>query len=87
MPRLPDRKGGGRGSFYIQMCVKTVSAELTADLHRVKVRDAVSSVNENHALWKRRSGCYEETIIKQSELRVEETKSEISLTGTRMVSF
>ena len=21
MPRLPDRKGGGRGSFYIQMCV------------------------------------------------------------------
>ena len=30
MPRLPDRKGGGRGSFYIQMCVKTVSAELTA---------------------------------------------------------
>ena len=34
MPRLPDRKGGGRGSFYIQMCVKTVSAELTADLHK-----------------------------------------------------
>ena len=46
MPRLPDRKGGGRGSFYIQICVKTVSAELTADLHRVKVRDAVSSVDE-----------------------------------------
>ena len=34
MPRLPDRKGGGRGSFYIQICVKTVSAELTADLHK-----------------------------------------------------
>ena len=69
MPRLPARKGGGRGSFYIQMCVKTVSAELTADLHRVKVRDAVSSVNENHALWKRRSGCYEEKQRKGSKIQ------------------
>ena len=69
MPRLPDRKGGGRGSFYIQMCVKTVSAELTADLHRVKVWDAVSSVNENHALWKRRSGCYEEKQRKGSKIQ------------------
>ena len=69
MPRLPDRKGGGRGSFYIQMCVKTVRAELTADLHRVKVRDAVSSVNENHALWKRRSGCYEEKQRKGSKIQ------------------
>ena len=53
MPRLPDRKGGGRGSFYIQMCVKTVSAEL----------------NENHALWKRRSGCYEEKQRKGSKIQ------------------
>ena len=68
MPRLPDRKGGGRGSFYIQICVKTVSAELTADLHRVKVRDAVSSVGENYALWKRRSGCYEKKQWKGSKI-------------------
>lgn len=69
MPRLPDRKGGGRGSFYIQIYVKTVSAELTADLHRVKVRDAVSSVNENHALWKRRSDCYEKKQRKGSKIQ------------------
>ena len=69
MPRLPDRKGGGRGSFYIQICVKTVSAELTADLHSIRVRDAVSSVNENHALWKRRSGCYEKKQWKGSKVQ------------------
>ena len=54
---------------YFVIWKKTVSAELTADLHRVKVRDAVSSVNENHALWKRRSGCYEEKQRKGSKIQ------------------
>ena len=62
--RLPDRKEGRCG-----LLCKTISAKLTACLHRRKVRDAVSSVNENHALWKRRSGCYEKKQWKGSKVQ------------------